>query len=137
MGITVTSETDTVIKKVIPYLERRGYLIGSDVEFEAATRREERQSLGYVDLLIKLGKSTPTFLIEAKRTSKKLSDKDRDQALSYGKSHKVPFVVVTNGSAIQCFNTSNGERIRWDGKSLEKIPTKEQLKIVVAALKKR
>jgi type I restriction enzyme M protein len=136
MGITVTSETDTVIKKVIPYLERRGYVISTDVDFEAPAKREERQNLGYVDLLINLGKAAPTFLIEAKRASKRLSDKDRDQALSYGKSYKVPFVVVTNGSAIQCFNTSNSESIRWDGKSVEKIPTKVQLKTVVAALKK-
>jgi type I restriction enzyme M protein len=136
MGIAVTTETDTVIKKVIPYLVRRGYDITTDIDFEAPAKREERQSLGYVDLLINLGKSAPTFLIEAKRASKRLSEKDKKQALSYGKSHKVPFVVVTNGADIQCYNTFNGEMIRWDGKSAEKIPTRDQLKSVVAALKK-
>ena len=122
MGIAVTTETDTVIKKVIPYLERRGYEIAIDIDFEAPAKREERQALGYVDLLVNLGKKTPTFLIEAKRASKRLSDKDKKQALSYGKSYNVPFVVVTNGADIQCFNTFNGELIRWDGKSVEKIP---------------
>jgi type I restriction enzyme M protein len=136
MGISVTTETDTVIKKVIPYLIRRGYDIATDIDFEAPAKREQRQALGYVDLLINLGKSAPIFLIEAKRASKRLSDKDRTQALSYGKSHKVPFVVLTNGADIQCFNTFNGDLIRWDGKSAEKIPTKEQLKSVVSAMKK-
>ena len=136
MGIAVTSETDTVIKRVLPYLARRGYDIAIDIDFEAPAKREERQSLGYVDLLVNLGKSAPTFLIEAKRASKRLSEKDRNQALSYGKSYKVPFVVVTNGADIQCFNAFNGDLIRWDGKSVQKIPTKDQLKIVVSALKK-
>ena len=136
MGIAVTTETDTVIKKVIPYLSRRGYNIAADIDFEAPAKREERQALGYVDLLVNLGKSAPTFLIEAKRASKRLSEKDKKQALSYGRSYKVPFVVVTNGSDIQCYNTSNGDLIRWDGKSAEKIPTKDQLRSVVAALKK-
>ncbi|MCG7354130.1 N-6 DNA methylase [Roseomonas mucosa] len=136
MGIAVTTETDTVIKKVLPYLARRGYDISIDIDFEAPAKREERQSLGYVDLLVNLGKSAPTFLIEAKRASKKLSEKDKKQALSYGKSYKVPFVVVTNGLDIQCFNTNSGDMIRWDGKSAQKIPTKDQLKTVVAALKK-
>ncbi|MDQ2803905.1 MAG: type I restriction enzyme HsdR N-terminal domain-containing protein [Pseudomonadota bacterium] len=121
---------------MIPYLTRRGYDITTDIDFEAPAKREERQSLGYVDLLINLGKSTPTFLIEAKRASKRLSEKDKKQTLSYGKSYKVPFVVVTNGADIQCFNTFNGDLIRWDGKSAEKIPTRDQLKSVVAALKK-
>jgi type I restriction enzyme M protein len=115
---------------------RRGYDITTDIDFEAPAKREERQSLGYVDLLINLGKSSPTFLIEAKRASKRLSEKDKKQALSYGQSYKVPFVVVTNGTDIQCFNTHNGELIRWDGTSVQKIPTKDQLKSVVSALKK-
>jgi type I restriction enzyme M protein len=37
---------------------------------------------------------------------------------------------------IQCFNTSSGDLIKWDGKSVQKIPTKEQLKTVISALKK-
>lgn len=136
MGIAITTETDTVVKKVLPYLVRRGYSIETDIDFEAPAKREGRKSLGYVDMLVNLGKPQPTFLIEAKRAAKRLSEKDRAQALSYGKAHNVPFVVVTNGLDIQCFNTASGALIRWDGKSAQKIPTKEQLKTVVAALKK-
>lgn len=136
MSISITSETDTVIKKIIPYLQRRGYLIESDVEFEAPAKREERQNLGYVDLLVTAGRKTPAFLIEAKRASKKLTLKDRDQAISYGKSYKVPFVVVTNGSDIMCYNTETRAIIKWDGKDTQKIPTKEQLKAVLLRMKK-
>jgi len=99
-------------------------------------KREERQSLGYVDLLVNLGKPSPIFLIEAKRASRQLVEKDKKQAIAYGKSYKVPFVVVTNGQDVQCFNTSNGDLIKWDGKSVQKIPTRDQLKAVVSAFKK-
>lgn len=137
MGIKITSETDTVIKKVLPYLTRRGYNIETDLDFEAPAKRAERLSLGYVDLLVTCGKAKPFFLIEAKKASKKLTNKDRDQALSYGRAYKVPFVVVTNGNDIVCFNTTSTEIIRWDGKSAEKIPTKDQLqKSVLGAFKK-
>ena len=136
MGISVTTETDTVVKKIIPYLERRGYDISADINFEAPTKKEERQSLGYVDLLVTLGKPAPTFLIEAKRASKQLGVKDKNQALSYGRSYQVPFVVVTNGLDIQCFNTNSGHLIKWDGKSVQKVPTKDQLKSVILAFKK-
>ena len=125
MGIAVNTETDTVIKRIIPYLQRRGYDISKDIDFETPVKRAERQTLGYVDLLVSLGKAAPTFLIEAKRATKQLGVKDKKQALSYGESYKVPFVVVTNGQDIQCFNTSNGDLIKWDGKSTQKIPTKE------------
>jgi type I restriction enzyme M protein len=137
MGIKVTSETDTVIKKVIPYLTRRGYEVETDLDFEVPAKRAERLSLGYVDLLVTCGRPKPIFLIEAKRASKKLNLKDRDQALSYGVAHKVPFVVVTNGNDIQCFNCASGLPIQWDGSTAQKIPTKEQLlKSVLGALKK-
>ena len=136
MGILVSSETDTVIKRILPYLQRRGYDPSTDVDFEAPAKKEERGTLGYVDLLVTCGKSRPLFLIEAKKASRKIAEKDRKQALSYGKSHKVPFVVVTNGAEIICINTETEENIRWDGKSTQKIPTKEQLKLVISHLKK-
>jgi type I restriction enzyme M protein len=66
-----------------------------------------------------------------------LTAKDRDQAIAYAKSKEinVHFVVVTNGIDIQCFNSENKSRILWDGKQQDKIPTKEQLKKVITALK--
>jgi len=38
MGISVNTETDTVIKKILPYLERRGYNIAADIDFEAPAK---------------------------------------------------------------------------------------------------
>lgn len=134
---SISTETETVIKKILPYLQRRGYDLSKDIDFETSVSTSERYTKGYVDLLITNSKSKPDFLIEAKRISKKLTNKDRDQAINYGKSKaiNVPFVVVTNGIEIQCFNTKNSKRINWDGKTVEKIPTKDQLKLVIRTLK--
>lgn len=134
---SIRTETETVVKKILPYLIRRGYELDTDFDFETAVTQTDRYSKGYVDILVTLGKTKPVFLIEAKRISKQLTAKDRDQAIKYGKSKEVnvPFVVVTNGIDIQCFNTKNGKRISWDGKAVDKVPTKEQLKIVVRTLK--
>lgn len=135
MTISVTSETDTVIKKVLPYLQRRGYDTNTDLDFEAPALRQERQGKGYVDLLVTMGKKAPSFLVEAKRAGKKLTTKDRDQALSYGKYHKVLFVVVTNGEEILCYNVESGLPIKWNGSSYQKVPSSEQLKDVLKYLK--
>lgn len=129
------SETDTVIKRILPYLVRRGYSVTDDIDFETATKHPERYSKGYVDLLMTCGKTKPQFLIEAKRSSKTLTAKDAKQAIDYGKAHSVPFVVVTNGRDIQAYNTVNGSPIRWGGKLTQKIPSKSQLSTVLRALK--
>lgn len=135
--MAVRTETETVIKKILPYLQRRGYQIDTDLDFETAVSQTDRYSKGYVDILVTLGKSKPVFLIEAKRISKQLTAKDRDQAIKYGKSKDVNvlFVVVTNGVDVQCYNVKNSKRILWDGKMTDKIPTKEQLKSVITTLK--
>ena len=134
---SIRTETETVVKKIFPYLERRGYDIKKDLDLETAVRVTDRYSIGYVDILVNTGTKRPKFLIEAKRIAKNLTSKDRDQAISYAKTKEidVPFVVVTNGINVQCFNTKTKDRILWDGKSEEKIPTKEQLKKVIRTLK--
>lgn len=128
----IRTETETVIKKIIPYLERRGYDVSNDLDFETGVELSEKYGKGYVDILVKI-KNKPAFLIEAKKISKKLTDSDRDQAISYANSPSinVHFVVVTNGNQIQCFNPTTKERIRWDGKLDDKIPSKSQLRSVV------
>lgn len=131
---SVRTETETVIKRILPYLERRGYSVTDDIEFETAVTLEDRYKKGYVDLLVKIGSKSPKFIIEAKRLPKTLSDKDREQALDYGRALKVPFVVVTNGRAVQCLNTKNGFPIKWDGRIADKIPSKSQLPTVIRAL---
>lgn len=134
---TIRTETETVIKKVLPYLERRGYDVTSDLDFETAIKMTDRYNKGYVDILVTCGKTRPIFLIEAKKISKRLTNKDRDQAISYAtsKSISVPFVIITNGTEIRSYNTFNKEPIRWNGQLSEKIPTKSQLKHVISALR--
>lgn len=132
---SVRTETETVIKRVLPYLRRRGYDVEADLDFETPAKSLERYNNGYVDVNVTCGRAQPVFIIEAKRTSRKLTAKDRDQALAYGRSLKVLFVVVTNGQDIQIFNTDTGEPIRWDGRLTSKIPRRDQLPKVVSHLK--
>lgn len=134
---SINTETETVIKKILPYMKRRGYDIEKDFDFETAVSTTDRYTKGYVDILVTLGKAHPLFLIEAKRIGKNLTNKDRDQAISYARSKdiKVPFVVVTNGKDIQCFNSKNKQRIIWDGKRSDKIPSRSQVENVVKTLR--
>jgi len=134
---SINTETETVVKKILPYLQRRGYDLVLDLDFETSVTTTDRDTKGYIDILVTAGKKKPIFLIEAKKISKKLTTKDRDQALSYATSKEinVPFVVVTNGIDIHCYNTKTKSKILWDGKTTEKIPTKDQLKSVVRTLK--
>ena len=121
--MATASETETVIKKIIPYLTRRGYDVGTDFTFEYPTTGSARATLGFIDILVRhSGKIA--FLVEAKRIAKTLSQKDRTQAISYGKAVKAPFVVLTNGIQFESHNSHSGKRIRWSGNS----PTKSQAK---------
>ena len=85
--------------------------------------------------MVTCGKTKPLFVIEAKRSSRRLTEKDRDQAIDYGQGLGVLFVVLTNGSEIQCFNISNKAPIKWNGKLTQRIPTKSQLPKVIGVLK--
>ena len=64
------SETETVIKKILPYLERRGYDIETDMTFESVTANDGINK-GYIDILISIG-NKKCFIIEAKKISKKI-----------------------------------------------------------------
>lgn len=72
---SINTETETVIKKILPYMKRRGYNIEQDFDFETAVSTTDRYTKGYVDILVTLGKKTPFFLIEAKRLGKNLTKK--------------------------------------------------------------
>ncbi len=129
------SETETVIKKILPYLVRRGYQIEGDITFEYPTAGTQRATLQFVDILVKrAGKLA--FLVEAKRIAKTLAAKDREQAIAYGQSCKVPFVVVTNGVQFESYNVHTGKRIRWNGKLSDKVPSCEELSAALTALRK-
>ncbi|MDV6262548.1 N-6 DNA methylase [Rhodococcoides yunnanense] len=129
------SETETVVKRVLPYLQRRGYDIDKDLTFELPTA--DGSTPRFVDICVTAGTQKPKFLIEAKRQSHRLIKKDRDQALAYGKSLKVPLVVLTNGIDLELLNTATGEPMRLSdtraGKTI--IPHKTQLTKVLKKLK--
>lgn len=137
------SETETVVKRIIPYLQRRGYNINEDLHFEVLSRSKDRYEAGFVDILVWLEKDSkksaqPDFLIEAKRIAKSLTERDKKQAIAYAKdeSLKVPFVVLANGGDIRCYNAITGAPIKWNGVLAAKIPARHQLKDVRAQFKK-
>ena len=127
------SETETVIKKILPYLTRCGYDVEQDMRFEQPTA-DDGITKGYIDILVTLGKKK-CFIIEAKKISKKLDNKDKLQALRYAKAEGVPFAVLTNGVNVFCFNTVTEERITFDGGLNDKLPTKEELPKVLRLLR--
>lgn len=135
MSQNVRTETETVIKRILPYLKRRGYDAAVDIDFETPVKLKDRYSKGYADLII-TKKNTPQFVIEAKRNRKQLTQSDMKQALSYGKSLKVPFVVVTNGREIRIYNCKTGQPMLWGNRLADKVPTKEQLTKVMSIMRK-
>lgn len=132
---SVRTETETVIKRILPYLRRRGYDPEADIDFETSVKNLDRYTRGYVDLLVTCGKAAPLFVIEAKRSGKRLTATDAKQAREYGKSVKAPFVVVTNGQLVQVFNTESGKPIKWNGRLADKVPSRDQVEAVVKALR--
>ncbi|TDM54636.1 N-6 DNA methylase [Aliivibrio fischeri] len=134
---TSINETETVIKKIIPYLSRRGYEASKDFDYEVKVNIKDESRIGFIDILVKY-KKKPAFLIEAKRLNKTLTQKDRKQVLDYANSltERVGFVVLTNGTEIQCINVATQKNIMWDGIATNLIPTKNQLDKVLPLLKK-
>jgi type I restriction enzyme M protein len=128
------SETETVIKKIIPYLTRRGYDVEADFSFEYPATGSTRANLGFIDILVRHAGKT-AFLVEAKRIARALAQKDRDQAIAYGKDVKAPFVVLTNGAQFESWNPNSGKRIRW-GALTDKVPSKSELPAALAVLRK-
>lgn len=133
---SVRTETETVIKRILPYLRRRGYDPESDIDFETPVKNLDRYTKGYVDLLVTCDNKNPYFVIEAKRNGKNLTAADAKQALGYGKSVKAPFVVVTNGKIVRVYNTHTGAPISWNGQLADKVPSRDQVKAVVAHLRR-
>lgn len=121
---TNISETETVVKRILPYLNRRGYDL-DDMSFEQPTA-DDGISRKYIDIMIKVG-GRKCFIIEAKKISKKLDTKDKEQAIGYARSESVPFAVLTNGLNVFCFNAVTKGRITFDGQMIDKLPTKAEL----------
>lgn len=87
------NETETVIKKIIPYLCRRGYEPSKDFDYEVKVNIKTESRIGFIDILVNY-KKKPAFLIEAKRLNKPLTQKDRQQVLDYADSLPVKVGLI-------------------------------------------
>ncbi|MBC2319213.1 N-6 DNA methylase [Listeria booriae] len=131
------SETETVIKRILPYLERRGYNIEKDMKFEEMAELDTEKRKGFIDIMINCGKRNPLFLIEAKRDGTKITANHRKQAIDYGKSKKCLFVAITNGQDFELLNVSTGIQLKLNDTAYNKIPSRDELiKKVIPELKK-
>ena len=132
----MANEMTTVIKRIVPYLQRRGYSLEDNMFFgERADDDQER--IGFVDILVKRSpRSTkPLFVIEAKRDSAKLNASHRKQAVNYGKRLDCPFVVVTNGEDFELHNVATSKKLKVDGSSIGKIPLYSRIGAVLGQFK--
>lgn len=129
------SETETIIKRIIPYIERLGYDIDKDITFEDPTLIGATNRQGFIDMLIHCSKKKPLFLIEAKRDGTRITDKHRKQALDYAESIKCLFCVVTNGKVFEMLNAQSGSIIKLNGQ-LNKLPQKSDINEVIKQLQK-
>jgi len=119
----MATEMTTVIKKIVPYLERRGYSLEDNMFFGERAENEQERA-GFVDILIKRSAraTTALFLLEAKRDSAKLNASHRTQALAYGEVLRVPFVVVTNGTEFELYNVTTKGKLKVNGSVIGKVP---------------
>jgi type I restriction enzyme M protein len=131
------SETETVIKRILPYLVRRGYDIEKDLSFEDSVTISGTARKGFIDILVKCGRANPVFLIEAKRDGTKIAVKHRQQAIDYGISIGVLLVAVTNGRTFELLNTTTKKPLFLNRSSLDRIPSrKDLLGVILPQLKK-
>ena len=131
----MATETSTVIKKILPHLNRLGYLV-NDMEFEEAVRDEDERVKGFIDIEIHHN-GKPVFLIEAKRDQTRLGTKERQQVFNYANGRaEIFFVVVTNGYDFQLYNARAGQRLKINGSILNGIPRRQDLEHVLQQLRK-
>ena len=121
------SEAETVIKRILPYLMRRGYDIEKDLSFEDPVGIPDTARTGFIDILAHCGRVNPVFLIEAKRDGTKITAKYKAQALEYGKGKGVLLVAVTNGKSFELLNTATKKPLLLNGTALDRIPSKRDL----------
>ena len=125
------SETETVIKRIVPYLQRRGYDIEKDLRFETPTVIPGEARKGFIDISVYCGRKTPIFLIEAKRDRTNITAKHRTQALEYGAGCGVLLVALTNGHSFELLNTTSKRPLFLNGSALNRIPSRSDLMSVV------
>lgn len=117
------TEMNTVIKKITPYLQRRGYSLDDNLFFGERVENEQER-VGFIDILVKrTARATRAlFLIEAKRDTARLNASHRQQALNYGRTIQVPFVVTTNGTEFELYNVVTGKKLKVNGSVIGKVP---------------
>src|SRR5260370_502634 len=122
------TEASIVIKKIVPYLHRRGYSL-DDNHYFAERAESEQERAAFVDILVKRSarSNKVLFLIEAKRDTARLNSNHRDQALRYGKVLLVPFVVTTNGAEFELFNVETEKKLKFNGSVIGKVPHYQNL----------
>lgn len=131
------SEAETVVKRILPYLTRRGYDVEKDMKFEDPVAIAGVSRKGFIDILITCGRPNPIFLIEAKRDGTKITVKHKQQALDYGESIGVLLVAVTNGRTFELLNVTTKGPLLLNGSALDRIPSKSDLmKVVLPQLKR-
>ena len=129
---SMATEMTTVIKKIVPYLQRRGYSLENNMFFgERADDDQDR--IGFVDILVKRSPraTKPLFVIEAKRDSAKLNASHRKQAIRYGKALECPLVVVTNGEDFELHNVATSKRLKINGSIIGKVPLYSRIDAVL------
>ncbi len=131
------SEASTIIKKILPYMKRKGYVPEKNLEFEVPVKDCKSRTSGAIDILVTVDNQA-VFLVEAKRSGKVFTEKDISQALDYAtaQSIQVPFVVLTNGAIFRCYNSVTKKLITYDDGILDTIPDKDVIIDVFKQFKK-
>lgn len=119
MSIKNTTETDVVVKLILPIIKKLGFdeQIRGEVEYEKSIQIG-RNKYVFPDIVINL-EEIPAFVIEAKKPTESLDMYER-QILSYGLLLKTPYCVLTNGVLLRIYET-NSEKVIWE-KSISEIP---------------
>jgi type I restriction enzyme M protein len=128
---------ETIVKKILPYLTRKGYNIQNDISFEEPANSDVDERKGFIDILIHCGKSSPYFVIEAKRDGTTINESHRKQALNYGESRKCLFVSITNGKNFELLNVTTKKKLKFNGYLYNRLPARSDLiKYVIPQMKK-
>jgi len=121
MNKIVLNEETVKNRIIIPYFQKLGFIdeeIGFEIGFEInlglskqkISKTIEERKRGFLDLLFKKD-NQPLFVVETKSSDHSLTDKDRDQAISYARLLDMiaPFSIVSNGIDTKIYDTITKE----------------------------
>ena len=114
------SETDVIIKIIIPILEKLGYSEKVKGEIEHQKSIEiGRGKYVYPDIVININ-GVSVIVVDGKNPTENLNLYER-QIISYGLLLKAPYSVLSNGLTIKVYETQT-EKVIWD-KPVSVLPT--------------